>query len=80
MDRGLSLLDDLTSLVGTAADSEAVYRGLVAIGTLLGLGEELHEASKEIYDLAAALGKAEKAVKEPRIKGVAGEIRGLLKG
>ena len=71
-------VDDLTTLINTAVDSEAVYRGLVAVGTLLGLGEEVLEAAKEIYDLPAALAKAESAVKEPRVKGVAAEIRALL--
>ena len=80
IDRGLILLDDLTSLINTAADSEAVYRSLVAVGTLLTLGEELQEAAREVYDLSTALARAEKAVKEPRVKGVAGEIRDLLKG
>ena len=80
LDRGLALLDDLTSLISSAVDSEAVYRGLVAVGTLLGLGDEVQEAAKEIYDLPATLGKAEKAVKEPRTKGVVGEIRVILKG
>ena len=80
LDRGLTLLDDLTSLISSAVDSEAVYRGLVAVGTLLTLGEEVQEAAKEIYDLPAAVGKAEKVVKEPRVRGVVGEIRALLKG
>ena len=79
LDRGLTLLDDLTALISSAVDSEAVYRGLVAVGTLLTLGEEVQEAAKEIYNLPAALGKAEKAVKEPRVRGVVAEIRGLLK-
>ena len=79
IDRGLMLVDDLTSLISTVKDSEAAYRGLVATGTLLGLGEEVLEAAKEIYDLAGALSKVEFAVKEPRIKGVVGEIRGILK-
>ena len=79
IDRGLMLVDDLTSLISTVKDSEAAYRGLVAIGTLLGLGEEVLEAAKEIYDLAGALSKVESAVKEPRIKVVVGEIRGILK-
>lgn len=80
VDRGLVVLDDLTSLISGTTDSEAVYRGLVAVGTLLDLGEEVQEAAKEVYDLAGALGKAEKTFKEPRIKGVVGEIRALLKG
>ena len=80
IDRGLTLLDDLVSLISIVKDSEAAYRGLVAVGTLLGLGEEVLEAAKEVYDLAGALGKVELAVKDPRIKGVVGEIRGILKG
>ncbi|KAI4254285.1 MAG: hypothetical protein L6R42_007262, partial [Xanthoria sp. 1 TBL-2021] len=80
IDRGLTLMDDLSSIIRSAVDSEAVYRGLVAAGTLLGVGEELQMAAKEIYDLDGALKKAEQAIKEPRIKGVVGEIRGLLKG
>ena len=79
IDRGLMLVDDLTSLVSTVKDSEAAYRGLVATGTLLGLGEEVLEAAKEIYDVAGALSKVEFAVKEPRIRVVVGEIRGILK-
>ncbi len=78
IDKGLLLLDDLCSLISAATDSEAIYRALVAAGTLLSLGEELHEAGKDIYDLSSALGKAEKAVKEPRVKGVVAEIRALL--
>ncbi|KAL8657976.1 MAG: hypothetical protein Q9226_001386 [Calogaya cf. arnoldii] len=78
MDRGLTLMDDLSSIIRTTVDSEAVYRGLVTAGTLLGIGEELQMAAKEIYDLDGALKKAEQAVKEPRIKGVVAEIRALL--
>lgn len=79
IDRGLVLLDDLVSITGTASDSEAVYRGLVAAGTLLGLGEELQMASREVYSFEKALQQVEKGIREPRIKGVIGEIRALLK-
>ena len=79
IDRGLKLLDSLTSLVGTLKDSEAAYRSLVAVGTLLSLGEELLEAAKEVYDLAGALSKVDFAVKEPRIQEVVVEIRRMLK-
>lgn len=80
IDRGITLLDDLISLVSTVKDSEAAYRGLVAIGTLLGLGEEVLEAAKEVYDLSGTLAKVEAAVTEARIVVVVGEIRGMLKG
>ena len=77
-DRSLMLVDDLTNMAASASDSEAGYRSLVAVGTLLALGEEIQMAAKEIYDLETALGKAEKKLKEPRIKSVAGEIRERL--
>lgn len=79
IDRGLVLLDDIcTTVLGKAKDSEAVYRGVVAAGTLLNVGEELVMAAKEVYDLESALSKAEIAVKEPRIKGVVAEIKEML--
>ena len=79
IDRGLKLLDSITPLVGTLKDSEAAYRSLVAVGTLLSLGEELLEAAKEVYDLAGSLSKVDLAVKEPRIQEVVVEIRRMLK-
>ena len=78
IDRGLVLLDEINSLISTAVDSEAVYRGLVAVGTLLSLGEEIQEAAKDIYDLPAAMAKAAKAVKEQRVNALMAEIRVLL--
>ena len=80
LDRALMLLDDLITLIGSAVDSEAVYRGLVGAGTLLGVGEEVREAAAQFHDLPAAIGKAEGRVKEPRVKAVIGEIKALLKG
>lgn len=80
IERGVMLLNDLISLVSLTKDSEAVYRGLVAVGTVLCLGGEVLEAAKEVYDLTGALGKVESTVKEPRIKEVGGEIRAILKG
>lgn len=78
IDRGLALMDDLAQLSAALPDSEAVYRALVAAGTLLGLGEEIRMAAKEVYNLEAAVGKAEGRLKEPRVKGVAAEIKALL--
>ncbi|KAL9120253.1 MAG: hypothetical protein Q9187_003188 [Circinaria calcarea] len=79
MDRGIELMNNLTGIISTATDSEAIYRGLVAAGTLLVLGEGVQMAAKEIYDLPGALQKAEKGIKEPRITRVISEIRDLLK-
>ena len=78
IDRGLLLLDDLTAIITTASDSEAVYRALVAAGTLLGLGEELQLVAREVYGFGNALAKAETGLREPRIKAVVAEVRALL--
>ena len=77
-DRALTLLDDLASMLTTASDSEAIYRCLVAAGTLVLSGEEAQMAAKEVFDLPGAMAKAEGRVKEPRVKGVVAEIRKLL--
>lgn len=79
IDRSLALMDDLAQLSAALPDSEAVYRALVAAGTLLGLGEEIRMAAREVYDLEAAVRKAEARLKEPRVKGVVTEIKALLK-
>jgi len=79
-DRALTLLDDLSKIVSTATDSEAVYRALVATGTLLSLGEDFCEAGRDVFSLGAAITQAENKVREPRIKNVVSEIRQLLNG
>ena len=78
IDRGLALMDDLVKIIADNSDSEAIYRSLVAIGTFLTLGEEVQMAAKEVYQIHNVLRKAESGTKEPRIKGVVAEIRGLL--
>jgi len=78
IDRGLVLVEDLIGILGSTEDSEAVYRSLVAVGTLLGFGEEVQMAATEIYGLGSVLGKVEKRTKEARIQGVVAEIRGLM--
>ena len=79
MDRGLMLMDELAQLSAALPDSEAVYRALVAAGTLLRLGEDFRMAAREVYDLEVAASKAEARLKEPRIKGIVSEIKTLLK-
>ncbi|MCJ1290384.1 hypothetical protein MMC34_001920 [Xylographa carneopallida] len=78
IDRGLALMENLTSIISTATDSEAIYRGLVAAGTLLTLREEVQMAAKEVYDIEVALQKAKQRSQEPRISGVVAEIKDLL--
>jgi phospholipase A-2-activating protein len=79
-DRALSLLDDLSKILTSATDSEAVYRALVATGTLLCLGPDFCEAGRDILQIGDAVTHAEQKVKEPRIKSVIAEIRAKLQG
>ncbi|MCJ1437000.1 hypothetical protein MMC27_006383 [Xylographa pallens] len=78
IDRGLALMEDLTGIISTTTDSEAIYRGLVAAGTLLTLGEEVQMAAKEVYGIENAVQKAKQRSQEPRINGVVTEMKGLL--
>jgi phospholipase A-2-activating protein len=78
--RTLSLLDDLNKILHSAKDSEAVYRALVATGTLLSLGRDFCEAGRDILELGSAVSAAEAKVKEPRVRNVVAEIRELLQG
>jgi len=77
-DRALTLLDDLTRMLMSATDSEAVYRALVAAGTLLCLGKDFCEAARDVFDIEEAVARAEEKVKEPRVKNVVAEIREKL--
>lgn len=80
-ERGLVLIEELTKMLTAEKDSEAVYRSLVALGTLINsLGEEVKSAAREVYDVGSILGSvsASPTGKEPRVKGVIGEIRGSM--
>ncbi|PVH95410.1 phospholipase A-2-activating protein [Periconia macrospinosa] len=77
-DRTLHLLNDLNTILLCAKDSEAVYRALVATGTLLSLGSDFCEAGRDILQLGTAISAAESKVKEPRVKNVVAEIREQL--
>ncbi|KAL1596645.1 WD repeat protein Lub1 [Paraconiothyrium brasiliense] len=79
-DRVLSLLDDLNKILHGAKDSEAIYRALVATGTLLSLDSDFCEAGRDILQLPSAISAAEKQAKEPRVKNVVAEIREKLQG
>ncbi|PWY75152.1 PFU-domain-containing protein [Aspergillus heteromorphus CBS 117.55] len=76
-ERGLVLLGELATMIQGEKDSEAVYRGLVALGTLVkGLGEEVRSAAKEVYDVGDVLKNISSSGlgKEPRTKGIIVEI------
>lgn len=77
-ERGLQLLDELSKILVNEKDSEVVYRGLVALGTLVkASSEEVKGAAKDIYELGQLLSKVSNsgAGREPRMKGVIDEIR-----
>ena len=78
MERGLSSVENLTVIIKTAFDSEASYRALIALGTMLELGDDLRVAARDVYDLPTALGLLGKKLKEPRIKAVVGELNEIL--
>lgn len=78
LERGLILVERLAKMLSDEKDSEAVYRCLVALGTLIkGLGEEVKSAAKEIYEIGKILDRISGTGlgKEPRVKGVVDEIR-----
>lgn len=75
----LAVLDTLSKILSTQNDSEAVYRALVATGTLLTLDDEIKSAAKDVYGIEKAVSTAVGKASDPRIRNVAGEIRALLK-
>ena len=75
--KALQILNDLATLLNVwPTDSEIVYRSLVAIGTLLYLGEDVIKAVK--VDMLPLVKAAAAASMEPRIKRIVGEIEGVL--
>jgi phospholipase A-2-activating protein len=78
-DRALALMEDLVVLLGATEDAEALYRALVALGTVLALGiDVVKEAAVSVFEVKALTEKVEGVGKEPRIKNVGREIRELL--
>ena len=80
-ERGLVLLEELFKIVVSEKDSEAVYRGLVAVGTLVkALGAEVKSAAKDIYEISNVLAQVSSSGpgKEPRIKNIISEIKEAL--
>jgi phospholipase A-2-activating protein len=73
----VALLYSIRVILSTQSDSEVVYRALVAVGTLLGLGQEVKSAAIEVYNLQDIVKSAVTKGKDPRIKNVGKEIAGL---
>ncbi|CAI7588478.1 unnamed protein product [Penicillium pancosmium] len=80
-EKALVLLEELTKIIANEKDSEAVYRGLVALGTILkAQGAEVKSAAKEVYEVDSVLSRVSGsgAGKEPRVKGIIQEMREAL--
>jgi len=73
------LVTDLVAMLGNkqVVDSEALYRGLVAIGSLLIVaGDDAGSINK--LDVRVAVQKAGEKAKEPRVRAVVDEIKAML--
>jgi phospholipase A-2-activating protein len=77
-DRAITLLDTLTTILNSTSEPEALYRALVAAGTVLALGKDFADVAKEGLGIEEAITRAEKVGKEPRIKNVVREIRNAI--
>ncbi|KAL1310723.1 hypothetical protein AAFC00_000978 [Neodothiora populina] len=79
--RAQAVLDGAVRLIKPAADSETVYRALVATGTLLSLGGSFRSSMASTKDIAGVLKGIEgsQLTKESRISGVVAEIKDQLK-
>jgi phospholipase A-2-activating protein len=77
-DRAITLLDELTKILTSAQDAEALYRALVGAGTLLSLGQDFRDLAREALEFDEALKKVANntAGKEPRVKAVIEELKG----
>jgi phospholipase A-2-activating protein len=75
----VTILSSLSQILTSASDSEVVYRALVALGTLLALGEEVRSAAIEVYGLDEVVKRRVGKAADPRIKNVGREIGVLFK-
>lgn len=75
--RAAAVYDDAMSLVEVSSDSEATYRGLVALGTFQALGDEFRKTIASERGVGKLLDKVSKGPlgKEKRIQAVVQEMR-----
>ncbi|OBT58170.1 hypothetical protein VE04_01263 [Pseudogymnoascus sp. 24MN13] len=78
-EQSVAWLECLAGILSEQKDSEVLYRAMIATGTLLGLGDEVRTAAKEVYGIDKAVTKALGKAVDPRIKNVGKEIKELLK-
>ncbi|OBW68479.1 MAG: Uncharacterized protein AUREO_014550 [Aureobasidium pullulans] len=79
--RAAAVINAVLSIIKPEGDSEAVYRALVAVGTLMSLGDEFRREVAQAKDMGSLLQSIEKSAlgKENRIKAVANEMRDQLR-
>jgi phospholipase A-2-activating protein len=75
VDRVITLLDALCKVLMSSTDPEALYRALVAAGTVVSLGKDYADVVKETMDGDVAIERAEKVGAQERIKEVVKEIK-----
>ncbi|TKX24956.1 ubiquitin homeostasis protein lub1 [Elsinoe australis] len=80
-ERGSKVAPLAAGLLQHSADSETVYRSLVALGTLLSLGETFRKEANQAMSLSALVGKVSSGQfgKEGRVKNLLDEIKDQLK-
>lgn len=74
----LQVVDALTKILQVQVDSEVVYRGMVALGTLLTVDKEVTAMAKDVYGIEGVVKTVLAKASDPRIKNLGGEIRGLI--
>jgi phospholipase A-2-activating protein len=79
--RAAAVVKVASNMIKADGDSEAVYRALVAVGTLMSLGREFRKEAAQAIDVAGLLKKVEGSAlgKESRIKAVVSEMRDQLR-
>jgi len=75
VDRVITLLDALSRVLMSSTDPEALYRALVATGTVMSLGKDYVDVAKESMDVEVGIDRAEEIGGQDRIKEVVKEIK-----
>ncbi|KAI5258795.1 PFU-domain-containing protein [Aureobasidium subglaciale] len=79
--RAAAIINASLNIIKPDGDSEAVYRALVAVGTLMSLGNESRKEAAQAKDMGGLLQGIERSAlgQENRIKAVTNEMRDQLK-
>ena len=79
--RAAAVANQVVDLLDKVGDSETVYRSLVALGTLLALGNEFRKEVAQAKNVTGLLSKVEQGPvgKETRVKAVITEMRDQLR-